>query len=242
MNGNASQTQRLDTAIHQPERQRRFLAAFSACGSVVRASRWAKTHRQTHYFWMQHDPSYPARFRQAEMQAARTLEDEAVRRAHEGLRKPVWYKGKIVGYETEYSDTLLLAVLKANNPDKFRDRLEQTNVLEMDPDKMSPELLDKIADHLLKKALGENAPIAEINRRLAAGEDVTFEEAKAIEAPGEPLTIDAVCQAVNEPTRTTLEPEESQKPDSARHSRDGPVASTSGSMVGWHRNPLGTGD
>ena len=183
-----------------------------------------------------------ARFRQAEMQAARTLEDEAVRRAHEGLRKPVWYKGKIVGYETEYSDTLLLAVLKANNPDKFRDRLEQTNVLEMDPDKMSPELLDKIADHLLKKALGENAPIAEINRRLAAGEDVTFEEAKAIEAPGEPLTIDAVCQAVNEPTRTTLEPEESQKPDSARHSRDGPVASTSGSMVGWHRNPLGTGD
>jgi hypothetical protein len=39
---------------------------------------------------MHHDPSYPTRFRQAEMQAARTLEDEAARRAHEGLRKPVW--------------------------------------------------------------------------------------------------------------------------------------------------------
>src|SRR5579871_5668868 len=57
--------------------------------------------------------------RQAEMQAARTLEDVAVRRAHEGLRKPVWFKGKIVGYETEYSDTLLLAVLKANNPENW---------------------------------------------------------------------------------------------------------------------------
>ena len=51
---------------------------------------------------------------------------------------------------------------------------------------MTPEMTDKLADQLLKKALGENAPIAEINRHLAAGEDLTFEEAKAIEAPGDP--------------------------------------------------------
>ena len=44
---------------------------------------------------------------------------------------------------------------------------------ETDPDKMTPEQLDCIADHLLKKALGENAPIAEINRRLADDFDVT---------------------------------------------------------------------
>ena len=29
---------------------------------------------------------------------------------------------------------------------------------------------------------------------------------------GESVTIDAVCQAVNEPTGTTLEPEKGQKP------------------------------
>lgn len=62
----------------------------------------------------------------AEAQAARTLEDEAVRRAHEGLRKPVRYKGKIVGYETEYSDSLMLALLKANNPEKFREHVEHS--------------------------------------------------------------------------------------------------------------------
>jgi hypothetical protein len=38
---------------------------------------------------------------------------------------------------------------------------------------------------LLKQALGENAPIAEISWRLVAGEDLTFEQAKAIEAPKE---------------------------------------------------------
>lgn len=71
---------------------------------------------------MRDDPTYPDRFHQAEEKAARTLEDEAVRRAHEGLRKAVRYKGRIVGYETEYSDTILLALLKGNNPEKFRDR------------------------------------------------------------------------------------------------------------------------
>jgi hypothetical protein len=178
MRGNTSQTQRLDTAIHQPERQRRFLAAFAASGSVGRASRWARIHRQSHYFWLAADPSYPARFRQAEVQAARTLEDEAVRRAHEGLRKPVWYKGRIVGYETEYSDTLLLAVLKANNPDKFRDRIEQVNIQDIDIDKLSPEMLDKIADHLINKALAGQPKelVEEAKRRIEAGEAVTIEE------------------------------------------------------------------
>lgn len=89
---------------------------------MIRAARWAKLNRASHYNWMREDESYKERFREAEVTAARTLEDEAVRRAHEGLRKAVRYKGRIVGYETEYSDTLLLALLKGNNPDKFKDR------------------------------------------------------------------------------------------------------------------------
>jgi hypothetical protein len=193
MNGNKSHTQRLDTAIHQPERQRRFLAAFAASGSVGRASRWARIHRQSHYFWLAADPSYPTRFRQAETQAARTLEDEAVRRAYEGLRKPVWYKGKIVGYETEYSDTLLLAVLKANNPDKFRDRVEQINLQDLDPDKLSPEMLDKIAEHLIAQALaGKSAGVVdEARRRIEAGE---------------PVTVEGICREMGEPIEEEPKP------------------------------------
>ena len=36
------------------------------------------------------------------------LEDEAVRRAVEGCKKAIFYQGKVVGYETEYSDQLML--------------------------------------------------------------------------------------------------------------------------------------
>ena len=72
---------------------------------------------------------------------------------------------------------------------------------DLDPYKMSPELLDKIANRMIEQALGSAAAVDEVNRRLAAGESVELEDLqKAIEAPGDPLTIDAVCQAVNETT------------------------------------------
>src|SRR5580704_17843420 len=110
------------TIIDSSQQQRRFLAAFAACANIVKAARWAKLNRACHYNWLKEDPTYKARFDAATSQAARTLEDEAVRRAHEGIKKAIRYKGKILGYETEYSDSLLLALLKANAPDKFVDR------------------------------------------------------------------------------------------------------------------------
>lgn len=114
------------SVINTSQQQARFLAAFGASASIVQASRWAKLNRGSHYNWMKEDPTYPARFEDAKNKAARTLEDEAVRRAHQGLRKAIYYKGKVVGHETEYSDTLMLALLKANAPEKFIDRTATT--------------------------------------------------------------------------------------------------------------------
>lgn len=109
----------------QRARQQRFLACYGACGSLTRAARWSKIHRHTHYDWMKNSPDYPGAFAEAERLAARTLQDEAVRRAHEGIKKAVYYKGKIVGYETEFSDSLMITMLKATDPEKFRDRSDQ---------------------------------------------------------------------------------------------------------------------
>jgi hypothetical protein len=56
---------------------------------------------------------------------------------------------------------------------------------DLDPAKIPPELLDKIANRMIEQALGSGAA-AEVDRRLKAGESVEMEDLqKAIEAPGE---------------------------------------------------------
>ena len=56
---------------------------------------------------------------------------------------------------------------------------------DIDPDKMTPEMLDKITEHLIQKALAgkPEAMVAEARRRLEAGEAVS---------------VDAVCQDMRE--------------------------------------------
>lgn len=53
-----------------------------------------------------------------------TLEDEAKRRAYEGVDHPVTYQGEITATYKDYSDTLLMFILKARRPDKYRERQE----------------------------------------------------------------------------------------------------------------------
>jgi hypothetical protein len=62
-------------------------------------------------------------------------------------------------------------------PDKYKRRVEETDLLDIDPDKLTPAQLDGIAEHLIKKALADKpeAMVAEARRRLEAGESVTVE-------------------------------------------------------------------
>ncbi len=79
-------------------------------------------------------------------------------------------------FEIEFSDQLLIRLLEANNREKYGRRVEQINLMDIDPDKLTPEMLDKIAEHLLNKALGGNPQAAaEAKRRIEAGETVTVE-------------------------------------------------------------------
>ncbi len=114
----------IDSSLHQ----RRFLECYAACGSVIQSARWAKLSRQAHYNWLKEDPTYRPRFEDAELRAAQTLQDEAVRRAHQGVRKAIYHRGHVVGYETEYSDRLMELMLKALNPEKFRERVEHSGI------------------------------------------------------------------------------------------------------------------
>lgn len=68
------------------------------------------------------DPEFALLWDEAVEAAADKLEDEALRRAVDGVDKPILYKGEIVAYEKEYSDQLLMFVLRGTRPAKYRDQ------------------------------------------------------------------------------------------------------------------------
>lgn len=76
-----------DKIIHP--KKRAFLAAYAECGTVTRAAEIAGIERNTHYVWLKDDPDYAKACEAAYEQAAERLEQEARRRAVEGVEKPV---------------------------------------------------------------------------------------------------------------------------------------------------------
>lgn len=115
-------------------RKNAFLAAFRECGIITKAAEIAEINRTTHYDWLKNDPEYTERFRDAEEQAAERLEQEARRRAVEGVEKPVFYQGQVCGTVTEYSDNLLMFLLKGIKPEKYKDRVSnEVNVIQPPP-------------------------------------------------------------------------------------------------------------
>lgn len=106
------------------QRQALFLKVLAASGVVQVACRKSGVARETHYKWMRNDPSYPGRVVDAMDDAADILEEEAIRRAYEGVDKPIYHNGKVVDIVKEYSDNLLMFTLKARRPEKFRERYE----------------------------------------------------------------------------------------------------------------------
>jgi hypothetical protein len=85
--------------------------------------------------------------RRGEELRQRLREDEADRRAVDGTKRPVFYKGQIVGHVTEYSDQMLALTLKAGDPDKYADHRNVKHsgaVLQMHISGVEREVADEI--------------------------------------------------------------------------------------------------
>jgi hypothetical protein len=122
-----------------------FLAAYAQAGNLSEAAKRAKVNRCSHYDWLE-DPGYQRDFALAHAAACELLESEARRRAVTGIAEPVVYQGKLT-YEPllnkdgslkrnkegealyskiplcirKYSDVLLIFMMKAMMPHKYRD-------------------------------------------------------------------------------------------------------------------------
>ena len=86
-----------------------FLAAFAETGVVLAAAQAAGVGRTSVYRWLEHDEAFSSAFHQAEEDSTQHLERVAYERATRAQ---------------EPSDTLLIFLLKARRPERYRDRFE----------------------------------------------------------------------------------------------------------------------
>jgi hypothetical protein len=124
---NPEQSAALENAALTPK-QRAFLAAYGRCARIGQAAETAKIAKQSHYIWLSESENYRNAFAQTQIMIGDLAEDAAVERAIHGVEKPVLYQGRPVRvngkllYEREYSDTLLIQLLRRFKPQEYRER------------------------------------------------------------------------------------------------------------------------
>lgn len=85
----------------------------------------------TAYDWREADSDFAAAWDRAKAIGMDALEDEATRRAFEGIDKPIVHQGVITDTIKEYSDTLAIFLLKGGKPEKYKDRVEHSGQVDI---------------------------------------------------------------------------------------------------------------
>jgi len=103
-------------------RMTRVLEVLAEGLSLKKASIAAGISKTTVDYWRKHDPSFAQEVLDAIDQGTERLEDEALRRAVDGVERPIYNKdGDLKGTEKLYSDNLLMFMLKARKPATYRE-------------------------------------------------------------------------------------------------------------------------
>lgn len=138
--GNISeQPQRARAGRFTTGMKRRFIDTLCHTGNVSEACRIAGVARPTAYEHRKTDEEFREAWGMALEEAADLLEAEARRRAVDGVERPIYQGGELVGTERQYSDQLLIRLLEAHKPEKYRHR-QETQVVD-DP-------LQNILEHI----------------------------------------------------------------------------------------------
>lgn len=99
-----------------------FLEHLARGVSITAAAQAAGVGRRTVYEWRAADQTFAEAWDSALDEGSDLLEDEALRRAVHGVSRPVAV-GKQVVDVVEYSDVLLIFLLKARRPERYRDNV-----------------------------------------------------------------------------------------------------------------------
>lgn len=93
-------------------------------GNISAACVDSELPRAVVYRMEKEDEEFASAFREAQSHGLKALEDEARRRAFAGTDKPVFYQGEQCGSVREYSDTLMIFLLKGGMPEKYQERIK----------------------------------------------------------------------------------------------------------------------
>lgn len=108
---------------HQDETKHEFLLALAHDGRFNAAARAVGLHPVTVRRWIKDDPAFAEGVETARLDLTERLEESAIERAVEGVLEERFDKdGNLIGRKRVYSDGLLTLLLKANAPDKYKDR------------------------------------------------------------------------------------------------------------------------
>jgi len=107
-----------------------FLESYAQWANITEACKCSGIARSTFYVWQEHDPKFAFAVQQAGEQATERLEKEAYRRATEGTpyKRTSYWHGEPVGTDEkiEYSDQLMMLLLRARKPEIYREKLDVT--------------------------------------------------------------------------------------------------------------------
>jgi N-methylhydantoinase A/oxoprolinase/acetone carboxylase beta subunit len=105
-----------------------FLSALRNSGNIRASCQAAGVTRQAAYKARERSQEFASQWDEALEEAIDTLEAAAWTRARDGVvrRDPIMYQGQKVGEKVivEYSDTVLIQLLKAHRPEKYRERFD----------------------------------------------------------------------------------------------------------------------
>ena len=124
-----------------------FLAALAITGNIRQSCEAAEIDRRTAYYLRDEDQTFAIEWDSALEQSADLLEQEARRRAEQGVRRLKFHNGAVITVqalspdgmpltqedgtpfmvpyvEHEYSDTLMIFLLKGIRPEKYRERAD----------------------------------------------------------------------------------------------------------------------
>ncbi|GGG97530.1 terminase [Pedobacter zeae] len=114
-----------DNRTHE-QKQADFLENVALYGNITEAARKSKLDRKTMYRWRSEEPGFAKAWDEAAEIGIEAIEDEARRRAFKGTLKPIYQGGVKVGTVREYSDTLLIFLLKGAKGAKYKERVQHS--------------------------------------------------------------------------------------------------------------------